>query len=111
MGHTDPPWYEMGGDDTRCDSQEVEVSGGPHGAQLPHGLTPTRDGSQFSIEIFVCLLSIMCRRNILPDLNISCTFHKTQNPLCPIFRLGDIFRETGDNFSEMAIQVGGAFVP
>ncbi|KAF6278273.1 purinergic receptor P2X 7 [Rhinolophus ferrumequinum] len=45
-------------------------------------------------------------RNILPDLNISCTFHKTQNPLCPIFRLGDIFRETGDNFSEMAIQGG-----
>ncbi|XP_066116711.1 P2X purinoceptor 7 isoform X2 [Saccopteryx bilineata] len=45
-------------------------------------------------------------RNILPDINITCTFHKTQNPLCPIFRLGDIFRETGDNFSEVAIQGG-----
>ncbi|KAG8514948.1 P2X purinoceptor 7 [Galemys pyrenaicus] len=45
-------------------------------------------------------------RNIFPGLNISCTFHKTQNPLCPIFRLGDIFRETGDNFSDVAIQGG-----
>ncbi|XP_005572483.3 P2X purinoceptor 7 isoform X1 [Macaca fascicularis] len=45
-------------------------------------------------------------RNILPGLNITCTFHKTQNPQCPIFRLGDIFRETGDNFSDVAIQGG-----
>ncbi|XP_017831923.3 P2X purinoceptor 7 isoform X2 [Callithrix jacchus] len=45
-------------------------------------------------------------RNILPGLNITCTFHKTQNPQCPIFRLGDVFRETGDNFSEVAIQGG-----
>jgi P2X purinoceptor 7 len=46
----------------------------------------------------------------LPNLNITCTFHKTQNPQCPIFRLGDIFWETGDNFSDVAIQVGGVFV-
>ncbi|XP_066871143.1 P2X purinoceptor 7 isoform X2 [Kogia breviceps] len=45
-------------------------------------------------------------RNILPDLNVTCTFHKTQNPQCPIFRLGDIFQETGDNFSEVAVQGG-----
>ncbi|XP_007529712.1 P2X purinoceptor 7 [Erinaceus europaeus] len=45
-------------------------------------------------------------RNILPGLNTSCTFHKTQNPQCPIFRLGDIFQETSDNFSEVAIQGG-----
>nr|XP_012324364.1 P2X purinoceptor 7 isoform X4 [Aotus nancymaae] len=45
-------------------------------------------------------------RNILPGLNITCTFHKTRNPQCPIFRLGDIFRETGDNFSDVAIQGG-----
>ncbi|XP_069877597.1 P2X purinoceptor 7-like [Dipodomys merriami] len=45
-------------------------------------------------------------RNILPDLNVSCTFHKTQNPQCPIFRLGDILREAGENFSEVAIQGG-----
>ncbi|XP_059532794.1 P2X purinoceptor 7 isoform X1 [Myotis daubentonii] len=45
-------------------------------------------------------------RNILPDLNITCTYHKTENPQCPIFRLGDIFQETGDNFSEVAIKGG-----
>ncbi|XP_070372105.1 P2X purinoceptor 7 isoform X2 [Equus asinus] len=45
-------------------------------------------------------------RNFLPGLNITCTFHKTQNPQCPIFRLGDIFRETGDHFSDVAIQGG-----
>ncbi|XP_027972201.1 P2X purinoceptor 7 isoform X1 [Eumetopias jubatus] len=45
-------------------------------------------------------------RNILPGVNITCTFHKTQNPQCPIFRLGDIFQETGDNFSDVAIQGG-----
>ncbi|XP_016058544.1 PREDICTED: P2X purinoceptor 7 [Miniopterus natalensis] len=45
-------------------------------------------------------------RNILPGLNITCTFHKTENPQCPIFRLGDIFQETGDNFSEVAVQGG-----
>ncbi|XP_051828720.1 P2X purinoceptor 7-like [Antechinus flavipes] len=45
-------------------------------------------------------------RNILPGVNITCTFHKTQNPQCPIFRLGDIFREVGENFSDVAIQGG-----
>ncbi|XP_006865471.1 PREDICTED: P2X purinoceptor 7 [Chrysochloris asiatica] len=45
-------------------------------------------------------------RNILPGFNISCTFHKTKNPQCPIFRLGDIFQETGDNFSDVAIKGG-----
>ncbi|XP_028914648.1 P2X purinoceptor 7 isoform X3 [Ornithorhynchus anatinus] len=45
-------------------------------------------------------------RNILPDLNTSCMFHKTQNPQCPIFRLGDILQETGEEFSEVAIKGG-----
>ncbi|XP_036028534.1 P2X purinoceptor 7 [Onychomys torridus] len=45
-------------------------------------------------------------RNILPDTGILCTFHKTQNPQCPIFRLGDIFQEAGENFSEVAVQGG-----
>lgn len=45
-------------------------------------------------------------RNILPDMNTSCTFHKTWNPQCPIFRLGDIFQEAGENFTEVAVQGG-----
>ncbi|XP_036619769.1 P2X purinoceptor 7-like [Trichosurus vulpecula] len=45
-------------------------------------------------------------RNILPGVNITCTFHKTRNPQCPIFRLGDIFQEVGENFSDVAVQGG-----
>ncbi|XP_021113162.1 P2X purinoceptor 7 isoform X4 [Heterocephalus glaber] len=45
-------------------------------------------------------------RNILPGLNTSCTFHKMKNTQCPIFRLGDIFQDAGDNFSDVAIKGG-----
>ncbi|XP_036620403.1 P2X purinoceptor 7-like [Trichosurus vulpecula] len=45
-------------------------------------------------------------RNIHPGMDISCTFHKTFKPDCPIFRLGDILQETGENFSSMAIYGG-----
>ncbi|XP_069070989.1 P2X purinoceptor 7 isoform X3 [Pleurodeles waltl] len=44
--------------------------------------------------------------NIPPGFNVSCTFNRFTSPRCPIFRLGDIFRETGENFSEVAIQGG-----
>lgn len=93
-----------------CENQEVGVTGGPWGAQAPPGSFLF----QGRIPVFngdVCLPFLTCRRNILPDFNKSCIFHKTKDPQCPIFRLGDIFQETGDNFSEVAIQVGGAFVP
>uniref|UniRef100_F7FSX2 P2X purinoceptor n=1 Tax=Monodelphis domestica TaxID=13616 RepID=F7FSX2_MONDO len=43
-------------------------------------------------------------RNILPGVNITCMFHRTHNPQCPIFRLGDIFQEVGENFSDVAVQ-------
>jgi P2X purinoceptor 7 len=39
-------------------------------------------------------------------MNGSCTFHKTWDPQCSIFRLGDIFQEAGENFTEVAVQVG-----
>uniref|UniRef100_A0A8C6H5C8 P2X purinoceptor n=1 Tax=Mus spicilegus TaxID=10103 RepID=A0A8C6H5C8_MUSSI len=45
-------------------------------------------------------------RNILPTMNGSCTFHKTWDPQCSIFRLGDIFQEAGENFTEVAVQGG-----
>uniref|UniRef100_A0A8C2XAJ4 P2X purinoceptor n=1 Tax=Cyclopterus lumpus TaxID=8103 RepID=A0A8C2XAJ4_CYCLU len=48
------------------------------------------------------------RRNILPDMNDgylrSC--RRDQDPLCPIFRLGDVVREAGEKFSEMAVEGG-----
>ncbi|KAM9360252.1 P2X purinoceptor 7 [Symphorus nematophorus] len=48
------------------------------------------------------------RRNILPGMNNaylkSC--HRGNDSLCPIFRLGDMVREAGEKFSEMAIEGG-----
>lgn len=47
------------------------------------------------------------RRNILPEMNDaylrSC--RRTNDSLCPIFKLGDIVREAGEKFSEMAVEV------
>lgn len=31
---------------------------------------------------------------------------RVNDSLCPIFRLGDIVREAGEKFSEMAVEVG-----
>ncbi|XP_044051131.1 P2X purinoceptor 7 isoform X2 [Siniperca chuatsi] len=48
------------------------------------------------------------RRNILPQMNDaylrSC--QRGNDSLCPIFRLGDIVREAGEKFSEMAVEGG-----
>ncbi|XP_056275872.1 P2X purinoceptor 7 [Pseudoliparis swirei] len=48
------------------------------------------------------------RRNILPEMNDgylrSC--QRDKDSLCPIFRLGDIVREAGEKFSDMAIEGG-----
>uniref|UniRef100_A0A3B3YBR1 Uncharacterized protein n=1 Tax=Poecilia mexicana TaxID=48701 RepID=A0A3B3YBR1_9TELE len=48
------------------------------------------------------------RRNILPQMNDaylrSC--HRANDSLCPIFRLGDMVREAGEKFSDMAVEGG-----
>uniref|UniRef100_A0A8C6SL95 P2X purinoceptor n=1 Tax=Neogobius melanostomus TaxID=47308 RepID=A0A8C6SL95_9GOBI len=48
------------------------------------------------------------RRNILPWMNEaylkSCD--RKRDPLCPIFRLGDMVREAGENFKELAVEGG-----
>ncbi|XP_040011953.1 P2X purinoceptor 7 isoform X2 [Xiphias gladius] len=48
------------------------------------------------------------RRNILPEMNDaylrSC--QRGNDSLCPIFRLGDVVREAGERFSEMAVEGG-----
>ncbi|XP_028681326.2 P2X purinoceptor 7 isoform X2 [Erpetoichthys calabaricus] len=50
------------------------------------------------------------RRNILPEMNASslknCRYNKKTDPLCPVFRLGDIVKEAGENFTQMAIEGG-----
>ncbi|XP_072271993.1 P2X purinoceptor 7 isoform X1 [Pyxicephalus adspersus] len=45
-------------------------------------------------------------KNILPEYNVTCVYNKATAPLCPIFRLGDILKEAGENFSQVAI-LGG----
>ncbi len=51
------------------------------------------------------------RRNILPEMNDaylrSC--QRANDSLCPIFRLGDVIREAGEKFSEMAVEVSYTF--
>ncbi|XP_070689796.1 P2X purinoceptor 7 [Pempheris klunzingeri] len=48
------------------------------------------------------------RRNILPAMNDaylrSC--HRANDALCPIFRLGDVVRDAGEKFSDMAVEGG-----
>uniref|UniRef100_A0A1A8GTS1 P2X purinoceptor n=1 Tax=Nothobranchius korthausae TaxID=1143690 RepID=A0A1A8GTS1_9TELE len=48
------------------------------------------------------------RRNILPQMNVaylrSCD--RGNDSLCPIFRLGDIVRDAGETFSDMAVEGG-----
>nr|XP_020451002.1 P2X purinoceptor 7 [Monopterus albus] len=48
------------------------------------------------------------RRNILPwmDGAYLSRCHRGNDSLCPIFRLGDIVREAGEKFSDMAIEGG-----
>ncbi|XP_039628057.1 P2X purinoceptor 4b isoform X3 [Polypterus senegalus] len=50
------------------------------------------------------------KRNILPHINSTylqqCIFHRLTDPECPIFRLGDIVQEAGENFQDMAIEGG-----
>ncbi|KAE8635209.1 hypothetical protein XENTR_v10002545 [Xenopus tropicalis] len=46
------------------------------------------------------------KKNILPKYNVSCIYDRVKAPLCPIFRLGDILREAGENFSQVAV-LGG----
>ncbi|MEE6525471.1 hypothetical protein FKM82_025508, partial [Ascaphus truei] len=42
-------------------------------------------------------------KNILPEYNISCIYDRVSAPQCPIFRLADIFKEAGENFSQVAV--------
>ncbi|XP_058861798.1 P2X purinoceptor 4-like isoform X2 [Acipenser ruthenus] len=50
------------------------------------------------------------KRNILMDMNETylkqCMFNRKTDPYCPIFRLGNIVQEAGENFTEMAVKGG-----
>jgi len=40
-------------------------------------------------------------RNVRNDTNFSCRYHRTNDPYCPIFRIGDIFPELHTNKSAL----------
>ncbi|KAM9031522.1 P2X purinoceptor 1 isoform 1-T1 [Sarcophilus harrisii] len=48
------------------------------------------------------------RRNLVEAVNKqylkSCVYHKSRDPLCPIFELGSIVRSSGQNFSTLAVK-------
>ncbi|KAM9857917.1 P2X purinoceptor 7 [Aulostomus maculatus] len=48
------------------------------------------------------------RRNILPEMNDAYlrNCQRGNDSLCPIFRLGDMVREAGEHFSQMAVEGG-----
>uniref|UniRef100_A0A3Q2R0N7 P2X purinoceptor 7 n=1 Tax=Fundulus heteroclitus TaxID=8078 RepID=A0A3Q2R0N7_FUNHE len=78
--------------------------------------TPPRPALLTAAENFTVLIKNNIRfpafnfisRNILPQMNDaylrSC--HRGNDSLCPIFRLGDIVREAGENFAAMAVEGG-----
>uniref|UniRef100_A0AAR2LJP8 P2X purinoceptor n=1 Tax=Pygocentrus nattereri TaxID=42514 RepID=A0AAR2LJP8_PYGNA len=51
------------------------------------------------------------KQNILPHINSTylknCTFNRKTDPECPIFRMGDMLEEAGEDFRNMAVK-GGA---
>ncbi|XP_048411774.1 P2X purinoceptor 4a isoform X1 [Stegostoma tigrinum] len=50
------------------------------------------------------------KRNILTNATASylrsCRFNRNSNPFCPIFRLGDMVQEAGEDFQKLAVQGG-----
>uniref|UniRef100_A0A8D3C726 P2X purinoceptor n=1 Tax=Scophthalmus maximus TaxID=52904 RepID=A0A8D3C726_SCOMX len=48
------------------------------------------------------------RRNILPEMNAAylSSCQRGTDSLCPIFRLGDVVKEAGETFSDMAVEGG-----
>ncbi|ELV11185.1 P2X purinoceptor 1 [Tupaia chinensis] len=50
------------------------------------------------------------RRNLVEEVDANymktCLFHKTLHPLCPVFRLGYVVQESGQNFSTLAEKGG-----
>ncbi|KAM4707781.1 P2X purinoceptor 7-like isoform 2-T2 [Discoglossus pictus] len=69
---------------------------------------------KYNTTIRTCEISAWCpvepkttpEKNILPEYNVSCIYDKFKAPQCPIFRLGDILKEAGENFSQVAV-LGG----
>lgn len=50
-----------------------------------------------------------CRRNLVEEVDAAymrtCLYHKSSHPLCPVFKLGYVVQESGQNFSTLAEKV------
>ncbi|XP_043938842.1 P2X purinoceptor 1 isoform X2 [Protopterus annectens] len=50
------------------------------------------------------------RRNLVESINNTylktCNYNEKTDPLCPIFRIGDLVKQTGQDFTNMALQGG-----
>lgn len=56
-----------------------------------------------------CQCPLPNRRNLVEEVDAkylkTCLFHKISHPLCPVFNLGYVVRESGQNFSSLAEKV------
>ncbi|KAK1156361.1 P2X purinoceptor 4-like isoform X1 [Acipenser oxyrinchus oxyrinchus] len=82
-------------------------------ADLSHHPALLKDAEQFTVLIKNNIRYPkfnFTKRNILPHINGSylkqCVFNRATDPDCPIFRLGDIVREAGEDFQEIAVEGG-----
>ena len=77
---------------------------GPGREGLPS--SPARVGT---LPAGMLLPSCPRRRNLVEEVDArymkTCLFHKTLHPLCPVFKLGYVVQESGQNFSTLAEKV------
>lgn len=56
-----------------------------------------------------CRFFFIHRRNLVEGITTSylkkCTYHKNKDPFCPVFELGYIVKESGQNFHALALKV------
>lgn len=71
-----------------------------HGSETLHQL-------ELSTKCRMLCYCAVNSRNIFPYMSAAYlkTCHRGNDSLCPIFRLGDVVREAGENFHEMAVEV------
>lgn len=56
-----------------------------------------------------CQCPLSHRRNLVEEVNATymktCLYHKISHPLCPVFNLGYVAQQSGQNFSTLAEKV------
>ncbi|XP_038645121.1 P2X purinoceptor 4-like isoform X3 [Scyliorhinus canicula] len=107
---------EMPSKRTRCKSDH-DCAAGHHNAQSNGVLTGKC--VRYSEKVKTCEIFAWCpvendtvipKRNILTNASTgylkSCRFNRKSDPFCPIFRLGDMVQEAGEDFQRLAVEGG-----